>query len=154
MSGDKVKGNQYNFGDVSGGNVVIGKGGNINTGTMVGSVQGKGSVTATNISGGDINIGAEPKTKDEFNQQLQELKDLLAKAVANNEFDDADDGQDAADALDKVIRDANKDAPPEKLASRLDSVSGLIQSGAKVGAAVLKAIPVIGGLIRAASLFF
>ncbi len=161
MSGDKVQGDQYNLGDISNvSGLAVGKGakatgGNVNTGTMIGSVQGSGSVTAQNIAGGDININPNPQDKADFVKQLQELKALLEKAMADGEFASEDDGQDAVEDLDKAIREADKESPrANQLKNRLETVTNLIQTGTKAGAAILKATPIIAGLIKAASIIF
>jgi len=129
---------------------------NINVhGNVIGSVVGGGTVNAQNIAGGDIHINANPRDKAEFEQQLQELKVLLAKAIAAGEFADTDDAATAVDDVDKAIKEAAKETPRLKqVQSRLESVTELIQSGARAGAAVLKAMPIIGGLIKAAQTLF
>jgi hypothetical protein len=128
---------------------------NVHGGTFVGSTVGGGTVNAQNIAGGSININANPRDKAEFEQQLQELKALLAKALAEGEFADTDDAATAVDDVDKAIKEAAKETPRLKqVQSRLESVTELIQSGAKAGAAVLKAMPIIGGLIKAAQTLF
>jgi hypothetical protein len=128
---------------------------NVHGGTFVGSTVGGGMVNAQNISGRDININANPRDKAEFEQQLQELKALLAKALAEGEFADTDDAATAVDDVDKAIKETAKETPRLKqVQSRLESVTELIQSGARAGAAVLKAMPIIGGLIKAAQTLF
>lgn len=165
VKGDKVSGDKTSVGDISGSSgIAIGRGASstVNTGPtynisgpVTGSVIGGGEVHAENIAGGDIHINAEPKNKDAFNQQLLELKALLEKALADGDFTNTDDAQDAADDLEKALREAQKDTPrTEQLKSRLESVSGLIEAGAKAGTAVLKATPIIAGLIKAASIIF
>lgn len=127
----------------------------VHGGTFVGSTVGGGMVNAQNISGRDININANPRDKAEFEQQLQELKALLEKAIAEGEFADTDDAATAVDDVDKAIKEAAKETPRLKqVQSRLESVTELIQSGARAGAAVLKAMPIIGGLIKAAQTLF
>jgi len=135
MDGDKVDGDKITVGNISGSSgVAIGRG---------------ASAAVTAIT------QAAPQSQDDFRQQLQELKAMLAKAIADGEFADEDDAQDAADDLNKALNEAEKDTPrAERLTSKLESVTKAIEAGAKAGAAVLKATPIIAGLIKAASVIF
>lgn len=140
MDGDKVAGNKITVGSISG--------------PIIGSAIG-GEVHAQNIAGGDIHINAAPQNKDEFKQKLAELQAMLAKAIADGEFANEDDAQDAADDLEKALDETKKDTPRvERLISKLESVTKAIEAGAKTGAAVLKATPIIAALIKAASVIF
>ena len=124
-------------------------------GNVTGSVLGGGTLTAENIAGGDININANPQDKADFVQQLQELMAFLEKAITDNDFASEEDGQDAVDDLKKAVQEAKKDKPRVKrLQNQLENVSELITSGAKAGTAVLKAAPIIAGLIKAAQVLF
>lgn len=144
MSGNKATGNTYS-----------------NTGKMVGSVMGDGSVKAENIAGGDINIGAEPQTKEEFNQQLQELKTLLEQAIASGEIP-ASDAEAVQEDISGAIKEAAKETPStrrltgklEYVQEVLDKAAGVATAAGKVGAAVLKAAPVLTGLIKVAGILF
>ncbi|MCA9975984.1 MAG: hypothetical protein KC413_09555 [Anaerolineales bacterium] len=135
MDNDKVIGDKITVGDISGSSgIAIGRG---------------ASAVVTTIT------QATPQSQDDFRQQLQELKTMLTKAIADDEFTSKEDAQDAADDLDKALREAQKDTPrAEQLKSRLESASILITAGAKTGAAILKATPIIAGLIKAISAIF
>jgi hypothetical protein len=161
FGGDKVEGDKNTVGDLSGGNVAIGAGasaGNTTNkveGNVIGGVVGGGTVNAENIAGGDISVNPNPQSKADFAHQLEELKTLLEKAIADGEFADTDDGNDAVDDLNKAIRETGKDEPRAKqVQKRLESAAELIQSGAKAGTAVLKATPIIAGLIKTAGMLF
>ncbi len=168
MSGDKVEGNQYNVGDISNSSgVAIGKeakatGGHVNTSSMVGSVIGSGSVKADNIAGGDINIGTQPETKEAFGQQVQALQTLLTQAVAAGEFTDARDGAEALQAVEKISTEISAEHPHQRSLNRflnnlgdiLGDTSKVIEGAGKTGTAVLKAVPIVAGLIKAAGLLF
>lgn len=135
VAGDKVEGDKITVGDISGSSgIAIGRG---------------ASATVTTIT------QAAPQSQDDFRQQLQELQAMLAKAIADGDFADADDAQDAADDLDKALDEAKKDTPrADRLANKLEAVTKAIEAGAKTGAAILKTTPIIAGLIKAASVIF
>ena len=139
MDGDKVQGdkNVYSIG-----------------GPVVGSTIGGGEVHAQNIAGGDINIGVEPKNKDEFAQQLQALKTMLEQAVASGEVK-KDEGETAVSDLQDVLDETAKEAPRAgRIKRRLEDVADVVGAAVKAGTAVLKATPIIAGLIKAASIIF
>lgn len=164
VGGDKVGGDNINVGDISGSGIAIGRDSSANvetgptyniSGTVVGSAIGGGEVHAENIAGGDININPNPQDKADFVTQLQELKTLLQKAIAEGQFANNDDGQDAVDDIGKAIREAEKETPrAEQLQNRLETVTNLIKTGTKVGAAILNTTPVIAGLIKAVQFLF
>ena len=140
VQGDKVKGDQ-----VTGDKITVG---DIRDSHSVAIGRGASATITTSTQ-------ATPQSQNDFRQQLEELKAMLAKAIANGEFTNNDDAQDATDDLDKALREAKRDAPrAEQLKSRLESVSSLIVAGAKTGAAVLQATPIIAALIKAASTIF
>ncbi|MCB8922545.1 MAG: hypothetical protein H6662_13245 [Ardenticatenaceae bacterium] len=135
VEGDKVTGDKITVGNISGSSgVAIGRG---------------AAATVTTIT------QAAPQSQDDFRQQLQALQAMLAKAIADGDFADADDAQDAADDLDKALDEAKKDTPrADRLANKLEAVTKTIETGAKTGAAILKATPIIAALIKAASAIF
>ncbi len=101
-----------------------------------------------------INQGP-PQDKANFVRQIEELKAYLEKAIAAGDFNNADDGQDAADDLKKALREVNAETPrANRINDRLETVTKLIESGAKAGSAALKATPIIAGLIKAVSSIF
>jgi hypothetical protein len=121
---------------------------------VVGSAIGGGEVHAENIAGRDIHIEAEPKNRNEFNQQLQALKVLLEQALAAGEVD-KEDGETAVSDLQDVIEETEKGTPrAQRMKRRLEDISEVIGAAAKAGTAVLKATPIIAGLIKAASIIF
>ncbi|MCB9420354.1 MAG: hypothetical protein H6667_11135 [Ardenticatenaceae bacterium] len=164
VGGDKIEGDKTSVGDITGSTgVTIGRGASSTvstgpthniSGTVIGSAIGGGEVHAENIAGGDINIYAEPKNKDEFNQQLQELKTWLEQALADGEID-KEDGETAVSDLQDVIEETEKETPrSQRMKRRLEDISEVISAGAKAGTAVLKATPIIAGLIKAIGIIF
>ena len=130
-------------------------------GPVVGSVIGDGSLQAENTAGRDIIIGQEPKNQQEFQDQLIALEALIQEAIANNEIP-ADEVEDVQDDVQDAAKEIAKETPSAKrLTSRLEYVqeileksAGVATAGGKVGTAVLKAAPIVAGLVKAASILF
>ena len=101
-----------------------------------------------------MTIGTAPKNKDEFNQQLQELKALLEQAIAGGELG-REEGETSLEDLQDVLDETGKDTPRVKrMIRRLEDVAEVVSAAGKTGAAVLKAAPIVAGLIKAASIIF
>ncbi len=147
MKGDKVQGdkNVYNI-----------------SGTVVGSAIGGGEVHAQTIAGGDVNINANPQDKSEFVATLNAVKKLLEEAIVNGEFEDERDGKDALKEMQEIAEEANSEKPRSRtikrslgnLAEILGDTGKVVEAAGKASAAVLKAAPIIAGLIKAASVIF
>ncbi len=130
--GDKVKGDKITVGNISGSTgVAIGRG-----------------------ASAQVTIGGVPENKDEFNQQLQELKALLEQAIASGELD-REEGETSLEDLQDVLDETGKDTPrTTRLTRRLEDVAEVVNAAGKTGAAVLRAAPIVAGLIKAASVIF
>lgn len=131
VSGDKVGGDKITVGDISGSTgVAIGRGASAN-----------------------VTINA-PQNREEFAQQLAELKTLLEKAIAAQEIP-AEDGETALEDLQDVAEEAAKAQPRTKrMSHRLEDVSEVVSAAGKAGAAVLKVTPILAGLIKAIGVIF
>ncbi|MCZ7669408.1 MAG: hypothetical protein M5U34_20625 [Chloroflexi bacterium] len=130
-------------------------------GNVIGGVVGGGSVQAENIAGRDIIIGQEPQNKQEFQDQLAALEALLKEAIANGEIPATDANSVQSDVQDAVEEAAKEEPSPKRLTSRLeyvqevlDKAAGVTGAAGKVGSAVLKAAPIVAGLVKAASILF
>ncbi len=171
VGGDSVAGDKISVGNISGSsNIAIGHGASITSGDTItaGGDVSKGDMTKQTAggdmmtAGGDITINANPENKAEFNETLAALKQLLEKALAEGEFEDPRDGEDALSELGEVAAEAKSEKPREsaikrKLGSLADILGGtasVAEAAGKVGTAVLKATPIIAGLIKAASIIF
>lgn len=132
LGGDKVAGDKITVGNISG-----------STGVAV----GRGASAR-------VTIGGIPKNKDEFNQQLQELKALLEQAIASGELG-REEGETSLEDLQDVLDETGKDIPrTTRLTRRLEDVAEVVNAAGKTGAAVLRAAPIVAGLIKAASVIF
>lgn len=128
-------------------------------GPVTGSAIGEGSVQAKNIAGGDITINYnEPQNREEFAQQLAQLEALLKEAIASGEIEDDSAVADVQDA----IEEAQKPEPSSRrLKNRLEDVQevvegagGVVDAARKAGSAVIKAMPIVAGLIKVAQNLF
>lgn len=128
-------------------------------GDVTASTLGGGSVEAENIAGRDVNITYnEPQNREEFASQLAELEALLKEAKANA----VPGAETAVEDVQQAIEEAKKPEPsPRRLTDRLeyvqeflDKAGGVAGAAKKAGTAVLKAAPIISGLIKAAALLF
>jgi len=164
IDGDKVGGDTIKVGNISGSSgVAIGRDASAKvkteptyniSGPVVGSTIGGGTINAENIAAGDININADPKSKDEFNEQLQALKALLEQAVASGELK-GDDGETAVSDLQDVLDEIDKATPRAgRIKRRLQDITEVVGAAAKAGTAVIKATPIIAALIKAVGLVF
>ncbi|MCA9920274.1 MAG: hypothetical protein KC445_20100, partial [Anaerolineales bacterium] len=125
-------------------------------GPVTGSAIGESSVQAQNIAGGNITINySEPKDKAEFADQLKQLEALLKQAIANGEIKDARDAETAVEDIQNAIEEVKHDEPrPSRITRYLEGAKEVIESASKTGVAVLKAVPVISGLIKVVSTIF
>ncbi len=126
-------------------------------GPVTGSAIGQGSVQAENIAGRDINIHnyAEPTNKAEFAAQLAQLEALLKEAIANGEIKEARDAETAVADIQNAIAEVQHEQPrPSRISRRLEDVKEIIESASKAGAAALKAMPIIAGLIKMVQTIF
>ncbi|MBK7895137.1 MAG: hypothetical protein IPJ90_09695 [Anaerolineaceae bacterium] len=127
-------------------------------GNVVGANFGDGTITADNMAGGDINIThnyAEPKDKAAFAEQLAQLEALLKQAIASGEIKDERDAETAVEDIQDAIAEVQHDQPrPSRLTRRLEDVKEIIESASKTGAAALKAVPIISGLIKVVTTLF
>ena len=126
-------------------------------GPVTGSAIGEGSVQAENIAGRDINIHnyAEPSNKAQFAEQLAQLEALLQEAIANGEIKDVRDAETAVADIQDAIAEVQHEQPrPSRITHRLEDVKEIIESASKAGAAALKAVPIISGLIKVVTTLF
>jgi len=125
-------------------------------GPVTGSAIGESSVQAQNIAGGNITINySEPKDKSEFADQLKQLEALLKQAIANGEIKDERDAETAVSDIQDAIEEVTHDQPrASRITRRLEDVKEIIESASKTGAAALKAVPIISGLIKVVSTLF
>lgn len=149
VGGDKTGGDKITTGDISGGTgFAIGKEAS-STVTSGHTITAGGDV---NIAGGDIN--PNPQNPAEFEETLKALKLLLEQALAEGEIDQ-EDGETAVSDLQDVIEETEKETPrSQRMMRRLEDISEVIGAAAKAGTAVLKATPIIAGLIKAVSIIF
>ncbi len=131
-------------------------------GQVVGSAIGGGSVQAENIAGRDIIIGQAPQSREEFNDQLAALRQLLEEAVANGEIPDERDAADVVEDIDDALAEAAAEEPrANRLQRYLEGASDILDGAAKaataagkVGLAVLKAAPIAAALVKAVQVLF
>ena len=131
-------------------------------GQVVGSAIGGGSVQAENIAGRDIIIGQAPQSREEFNDQLAALRQLLEEAIANGEIPDARDAADVVEDVDDALAEAATEEPRanrlqrylEGAADILDGAAKAATAAGKAGLAVLKAAPIAAALVKAAQVLF
>ncbi|MCB8982656.1 MAG: hypothetical protein H6659_02420 [Ardenticatenaceae bacterium] len=131
-------------------------------GQVVGSAIGGGSVQAENIAGRDIIIGQIPQNREEFNDQLAALRQLLEQAVANGEIPDERDAADVVEDVNDALAEAQSDEPRtsrlkrylENTAEVLDGAAKTATAAGKVGLAVLKAAPIAAALVKAVQVLF
>jgi len=133
-------------------------------GNVIGGVIGGGEVHAENIAGGDIVINNQPipQTREEFAKQLAELKKLLQDALANNEFDKPRDAEKSAEAVAEIEEELQQEEPDEvtvqnrleEVKERLEGAAQVAEAAGKVGAAVVKAAPILAALVKLAQIVF
>ena len=130
-------------------------------GNMIGSAFDGGTVNAQNIAGGNITNTYnynEPQNRDEFAKQLAQLEALLKEAITNGEIKDDSAVEDVQEAIEEV----QKPAPSSRrLKNRLEDVQevvegagGVIDAARKAGSAIIKAMPIVAGLIKVAQNLF
>ena len=117
-----------------------------------------------NIAMGDIILGGQPvpPTREAFSKQLSELQALLAQALAQDEFARERDGQKAVAAVQEVAAEMAEAEPDkitiakrlEELKERLEGTAGVVEAAGKTGKAILKALPIVGALIKLAQVVF
>lgn len=120
------------------------------------------SLQAENIAGRDIIIGQVPQSREEFNDQLAALRQLLEQAVANGEIPDERDAADVVEDVDDALAEAQSDEPRtsrlqrylENAAEVLDGAAKTATAAGKVGLAVLKAAPIAAALVKAVQVLF
>ncbi len=131
-------------------------------GQVVGSAIGGGSVQAENIAGRDIIIGQAPRSREEFNDQLAALRQLLEEAIANGEIPDARDAADVVEDVDDALTEAATEEPRvNRLQRYLEGAADILNGAAKAataagkaGLAVLKAAPIAAALVKAVQVLF
>jgi hypothetical protein len=127
-------------------------------GNVTGANFGGGSISSENIAGGDINIThnySEPKDRAEFTEQLAQLEALLQQAIASGEIKDVRDAETAVADIQDAIEEVKHDAPrASRISRRLEDVKEIIETASKAGAAALKAVPIISGLIKVVTTLF
>ena len=150
VGGDKVGGDKVGGDKTMVGGDMISAGGDVAQGDMTKQTAGGDIITA----GRDVHINADPQNKAEFAETLKGLKQLLEQALADGEID-REDGETAVSDLQDVIEETEKETPrASRMKRRLEDISEVISAAAKTGAAVLRAAPVIAGLIKVASIIF
>lgn len=131
-------------------------------GPVVGSTIGGGRVRAENIAGRDIIIGQVPQSREEFNDQLAALRQLLTEAIANKEIPDERDAADALEEVENALAEAEAAEPrASRLKRYLEGAAEILQGAAnattaagKAGLAVLKAAPIAAALVQAIKVLF
>ena len=131
-------------------------------GQVVGSVIGGGRLQAENIAGRDILIGQTPQSRQEFNDQLAALRQLLEEAIANGEIPDERDAADAVKEVEDALTEAATEQPrANRLQRYLTGAADILAAAAKTataagkaGLAVLKAAPIAAALVRAVQVLF
>jgi hypothetical protein len=109
-----------------------------------------------------ISDHAASATPEEFIQQLEALLILVGRAVRAKEIPSNRDADDVVQALQRVLEMAQEQNPPKnRIVRRLEDVgdvlsatAGAAQAAGKIGAAVIKAVPIIAGLIQLAQIVF
>ncbi len=135
-------------------------GGNVQTGDIAGGDINKNQYQAggdINVAGRDIIIGPEPKTRDEFAEQLKQLQALLQEAIANGEISAARDAKEAAEDVEAVIEETKNENPDRDYITRkLDTATKILNKAEQVataaknvGAIALKAAPLAATLLKA-----
>ncbi len=130
-------------------------------GAVTGSAIGSSTLTAQNIAGRDIIIGPEPKTRDEFAEQLKQLQALLQEAIAAKEIPEQD-AETLTEDLQDVVKEVQAEQPRngritrrlEDMTEIVDSASKVAEAAGKTGAFILKAAPVLAGLAKAVQMLF
>jgi hypothetical protein len=135
--------------------------GNIGPGSAVGP---SAHIEAQNIAGGDISISTQPvqMTVDDFIKQINALEALLHQAKKTGELTLKDSG-DATSQLAEVTQMVTREQQPSKsrIIRRFEDIQEILEgagkaaeSTGKVGKSLLKAIPVVAGLIKLAQTLF
>lgn len=141
VQGDYVAGDKTGGDKVGGDKITVG---NITNSTGV--AIGRGASAQVNIN--------TPQNRDEFAQQLAELKTLLERAIAAKEVP-AEDGETALADLQDVEAEAAKEQPrTSRIKRRLEDVGEVVNAAGKAGSAILKATPILAGLIKAINVIF
>jgi hypothetical protein len=125
-------------------------------GPVTGSAIGEGSVQAENIAGRDIiNNYNEPQNRDEFAKQLVQLEALLKEAIASGEIKDKRDAETAVEDVQDIVEEIQHSQPrANRIGRRLEEIKEIIEGASKAGAAALKAVPIISGLIKVVTNLF
>ncbi|MCP4426887.1 MAG: hypothetical protein GY803_20555 [Chloroflexi bacterium] len=158
VAGDQVGGDKIDVESIEGSGIALGKESSA-TVTSGDTIQAGGDIMT---AGGDININANPQNKAEFEETLKGLKQLLEKALNDGEFEDPRDGKDALEELEEISEETGSEEPRQRRIKRsldnltdiLGDTSKAVEAAGKAGAALLKAAPIIAGLIKAASVIF
>ncbi|HRQ39730.1 MAG TPA: hypothetical protein PLD25_17630 [Chloroflexota bacterium] len=130
-------------------------------GAVTGSAIGSSTLTAQNIAGRDIIIGPEPKTRDEFAEQLKQLQALLQEAIAAKEIPEQD-AETLTEDLQDVVKEVQAEQPRNgRISRRLEDMTEIVDGAGKVaeaagktGAFILKAAPILAGLAKTVQLLF
>jgi hypothetical protein len=104
--------------------------------------------------------GTEPN-REQFQQELNALREQLAQAIAAGEIEDEDDAEDVQTALDRTIKQTQAETPvTEKITTNLDRAATIItrvatvaESAGKFQAAIIKLAPIATALKHLAGLF-
>lgn len=141
VQGDYVAGDKTGGDKVGGDKITVG---NITNSTGV--AMGRGASAQV-----DINT---PQDREAFARQLAELKALLEQAIAAGEVKQAD-GETALEDLQDVAEETAKEQPrASRIKRRLEDVGEVVNAAAKTGRAILKATPILAGLIKAVNAIF
>lgn len=141
VQGDYVAGDKTGGDKVGGDKITVG---NITNST--GIAIGRGASAQVNINA--------PQSRDEFAQQLAELKTMLEQAIAAKEVPAAD-GETALEDLQDVVEETAKEQPrANRIKRRLEDISEVVNAAGKTGSAILKATPILAGLIKAINVIF
>jgi len=141
VQGDYVAGDKTGGDKVEGDKITVG---NITNST--GIAIGRGASAQVNINA--------PQDREEFARQLAELKALLEQAIAAGEVKQAD-GETALEDLQDVVEEVEKEQPrTNRMKRRLEDVGEVVNDAAKTGRAILKATPILAGLIKAINVIF
>ena len=119
----------------------------------VGDISNSSGVAIGRDASAEVNIHA-PQDKAAFEQQLAELRALLEQAIAAGEID-REDGETVLEDLGDVVDETAKETPRKnRMKRRLEDVGEIVEAARKTGTAVLKATPILAGLIKAISVIF
>ncbi len=128
-----------------------------------GSVVGRGSVTASNIAGGDlISNSGTVGSAEEFADLIAQLRDMLAQARDKGEMDaqTASQAMQQLQSAQELVKQTPK-APKPEIVKKLEAVTTIIDAAVdtltnqgSVATILIKALPIAVMLVRLATRLF